>query len=102
VLDPHREPFAFAFLQITFAYDRSPRIALKHLSTGFDLIIDIREAREASDGAEHVRKDSQGPWIYVFSVPRDLPTAREDEPCVWLRDVQYGLRGLRCVLQHAV
>src|SRR5438477_5305528 len=98
---PHWQALALALLEVATAHDRPPRVACKHPSGRFNLVVEVHNASESRDPTDDVHEHFDLPRIDVLAVAGDMPTAREDQARPRIRIVKNRLCRSRCVMVDA-
>src|SRR5712671_585661 len=65
---PHWQALALALLEVAPAHDRPPRVACKHPSGRFNLVVEVHNASEAREPTHDVHEHFDLPRVDVLAV----------------------------------
>src|SRR3989440_3924621 len=98
---PHWQALPLALLEVAPALDRPPRVACKHPSGRFNLVVEVHNASEAREPTHDVHEHFDLPRVDVLAVAGDMPPAREDQARPRIRIIKNRLCRSRCVMVDA-
>src|SRR6476619_4705086 len=97
---PHRQALALALLEVAPTHDGPAGVAREHPSARLDLIVEVGEASQPREWPEDSYDRLELPRIAILTIPGDVPTAREHQPCPGLRVVEDRLGRSRRVAMY--
>src|SRR5512140_2152961 len=92
---PNGQTLALPFFQVTAAYDGPEGVAGKDAPAGFDLVVDVNDARQAAHPPGDSLLSHERCRVNVLPVARDMPAAGKDETRLPLRVIKHRLRRSR-------